>query len=287
MATTRNHGGGCCGMTHFSGFRAANQTENVRSLRTDISLGQLNDRKNVEVILSNLQTQNNPELVDELARQGYVYTTSFTGQHGTPVHVFHRANRRLALSAAAFYPRWVENGGMVANSELSGNLPVATAANIGANVPAARNNNNHPGFRIGDRVRVNSPASMAHGQIVTLENIVRDWDVYKGVFRYRGHILRIVTSNLVRVDGGENNNNNRAEPTATFRHPTTTPAAVSAPAARRILREYFASFRDGRIRGPFNSSAEVRAAYPRVANYVRRDVHSDGRVETTDPLRFL
>ena len=86
MAILVGHGGQCCGMRHIHQFRDDDAT-NARELERH-TRDMANGRYNLEVILSNLQTRNSPQLIAKLAELGYVYTTAFTGQHGTPVHVW-------------------------------------------------------------------------------------------------------------------------------------------------------------------------------------------------------
>ena len=65
--------------------------------------------------------------------------------------------------------------------------------------------------------------------------------------------------------------------------PVPAPAPAPAPEAPRVvLTEFFAAFRNGTIRGPFETMEAVRESYPRVRTIRRRDIMSDGRVNHID-----
>ena len=152
MATISAHGGGCCGMRHIQGFRDGDG-ENVRQLARRTQ-PYADSRHQLEVILSDLQTRENPALLAALARLGYVYTSSWSGQHSTPVHLFLRAKYRLALESAHFYNRWVNDlNGMLPHPGLGGPLPRWTEP-----VRAAQQR-----WEVGTRVRCINPRSPNHG----------------------------------------------------------------------------------------------------------------------------
>lgn len=266
------HGGGCCGMKHIYDFRYeqdVNIQELIRRLReNDVA----DDRLQQEVILSNRQTEEQPRLVDELARLGFVYSSSWSGQHGTPVHLFLRAKRRLALVEARFYNRWVRNGGMVASPHLGGNLPAF-------NEPQNRNGDNagrYGGFGVGDMVRVVSSLSRHNGQEALIRRFEHNYenDTYAAVLETGA---RITLAHLILVNPDEPQENR--EPTV-YRHPNHVPQDVVEAPRRLILSQFYCVFQQSglasRVFATLNEGVE---AYPRARNWNERRVYSDGTVE--------
>lgn len=277
MAQRNAHGGQCCGMRHIHTFRD-DQATNIRELVAKTT-PEGDDRLQLEVILSDRQTRDNPRLVDELARLGYVYTSSWTGQHGTPVHLFLRAKRRLALTDANFYERWMQNNGMLPHPGLAGELPRMNERGGRANEPMRRDRYN--GLLQGDRVRVNSPRSVLHGT----EQVIRRFHYsgmthnYYAIFEGQPEGRQIVVHNLERIV---------VEPAAppaapmVYRHPIiwTPPAARPAEQQRRLLlSQFYCVFRDsGNHSRVFATLAEGQAAFPRATQWHERKVYSDGEI---------
>lgn len=277
MATTTVHGGGCCGARHIHTFRD-DDAINVASLVNNVieACGAGNHLL-LEVILSNRQTQRNPLLLAKLAELGFVYTSAWTGNHGTPVHRFERTGRRLALSANRF--NWT---GMTPSEGLQGEMPpIARARNGGGGLRANNMSTNQLAGRFtrDSQHIVTNRNSAFYGATVTVRSF--DPQTRQVTFsRYR-HIYTHAASsfdtrgggNVAPIEGQQHAQGNGRVPPV-------------APAPVVVLTEVFASFRDGRIRGPFPSPEVCRRAYPRVARFVTREVYSDGRVETSEPQRF-
>ncbi len=290
MAELRRHGGNCCGMNHIYGFHGGDAT-NVRSLAERTNLGGRGNLQ-LEVILSNAQTRENPGLVEELARLGYVFTSSWTGGHGTPVHLFLRARTRLPLSAAHFYNRWVDDfNGQLPHPDLGGDLPplVNETGQPQAGRFVALNY-----LQIGDRVRVNSPTSQLNGRVAHITRLYRDhyyntWRAVLDVTTRNGNPGEISVHNLVRLDANDEAPVAPPAPTV-YRHPnhaqlTFAPArdevvVENPPQARRlILSQFYCIFREsGNASRVFASLEEGVQAYPRATEWHERKVYSDGEI---------
>lgn len=121
----RNHGGKCCGSRHIFTFRnEINPQGDITELRQHVRNSDNSLR--LEVILSDLQTRNKPNLIRALKNLGFVYVESWTGNHGTPVHLFSRCGSRLrAMETRFFRDRWT---GQTLNPALGGSLPTITTA---------------------------------------------------------------------------------------------------------------------------------------------------------------
>lgn len=275
MAQLGAHGGNCCGMKHIHGFRNGDAQDTI-SLREQTFIDNrayANGAYQLEVILSDRQTRDRPQLIAELARTGYVYTSSWTGQHGTPVHLFHRAKRRLALSSAHFYNRWTnELNGMVASPGLAGDLPRAPANAV--LVPAPRD---RPyGFNQGDEVVIVSPRSRFNGQ--TSRVVRTEFVNYPTTACVLENGARIVESNLRLVQ--------QAAPPqldqTVYRHPQLGQnAAVAAPVPERrlILSQFYCVFAaTNQASRVFPTLAAGQEAYPRARYWQERKVYSDGEI---------
>jgi hypothetical protein len=263
MATYSYHGGSCCGMRHIYEFHEDQQTNINNLVRVTNEVG-ANDRLNLEVILSDLQTQTNPELLRSLARLGYTYTTAWTGQHGTPVHLFHRAKKRLALEDAHFYNRWVnEYNGMVVNAGLGGDLP-----------PWNETQPHQVGrLLLGQLVR-NIGNSTLQGLVGVVVEVSRC-----GLVTVRYATGRTITytedTELLEVIGQAPE---QEAPPTVYRHPRL---GGQPPVAERrlILSQFYCVFREsGRPSRVFNTLAEGQQAYPRAIDWHERKVYSDGEI---------
>lgn len=269
MATLVEHGGGCCGMKHIHGFRDGDQQDTASLLEQTFrnNLAYANGRYQLEVILSDRQTRDRPQMLAELAHTGYVYTSSWTGQHGTPVHLFLRAKERLALTSAHFYNRWVnELDGMVASPGLGGSLPVASP---NAYLRAQQRNGRGFQFEIGQEVFINSRASRFNGQTsAVVGRWISDW-------RSRCYTLangaRITESNLRATDNLH---------TTVYRHPQRGEApAARQPERRLILSQFYCVFAaTNQASRVFATLADGQQAYPRARYWHERKVYSDGEI---------
>lgn len=270
MATINAHGGACCGMRHIYTFRDTD-AQNVAELRRLTLADNMGEgRYNLEVILSNRQTEQNPMLMAELARLGYTYTTAFSGQHGTPVHVFHRAKHRLALNAIG--NRWQ---GMVVNAGLAGDLPAIRT--IQAPVAPAQPNQPYA-FEVGSRVQIRpgTPADHHNASIPDGGFMINRFDhtpagSRRAYFYDRyARLINIVCDNLESFRAVGPLVDPEQEP---LRHPVITDGNVTVRHT-----EWFAVFADGRERGPFGNIARLREAYHRVRRMLRRDIMSNGDI---------
>lgn len=292
MVQISNHGGSCCGMRHIWHFRDQDQDRYIRELiRIMNRQGEADDRLQLEVILSDRQTRENPGLVDALARLGYVYTSSWTGQHGTPIHLFLRAKHRLALTSANFYNRWVNDlNGMLPHPALAGNLPAFEERAQ----EERQNNNRRPLYNFllrGDRVRVNSQRSEYFGREARVEGFGaggydRRYTAVLDIRRPDGRRVEISVHNLERIEDAVA----PAQPAAPvirrdYRHPTNPagwPAPAERPAAperRLILSQFYCIFvNTGQASRVFATLEEGQNAYPRARNWQERKVYSDGEI---------
>ena len=288
MANIIPHGGSCCGMRHISGFRDNPET-NVAQLIAKTSENQIGDgRYQLEVILSDRQTRENPGLIEQLARLGYVYTSCWTGQHGTPVHLFLRAKGRLALSDANFYNRWVNDlNGMLPHPDLAGNLPALAEVVQVVQVVAPRTQ-----WRVGSRVRCNVLGSINYGRVGVIEGMADPLgDRWSG-----GTVRYVETGRLVRY-GVLGHSFELLPPEApaqpapapeprVYRHPNADQATfrdpaqpVPDPTRRLILSQFYCVFRaTGQASRVFATLAEAQAAYPQALDWHERKVYSDGEI---------
>lgn len=276
MAIVVGHGGNCCGMKHIHSFHETPEG-NVRELiRTTTNATNGDGWYQLEVILSAQQTRDNPGLVKELARLGYVYTSSWVGQHGTPVHLFLRAKHRLALRAANFYRRWAgEYAGMLPHPDLAGQLPaLAEAPNRAARRAGV-------GLEVGDRVRNVLAGGARSGQFAV---VTRRYDGFDYQIRYEedGHFSTFV--NLVSVEKVQDAAVD-PEPVhvpPTYRHPNADNlvfVANPAPARTLILSQFYCVFRStGQASRVFATLVEAQAAYPLALDWHERKVYSNGDI---------
>lgn len=306
MARLVLHGGDCCGMRHIHEFRDEDENNNIAELKRQVAIV-ADNTYNLEVILSDRQTQNNPGLVDELARLGFVYTTPWTGNHGTPVHLFHRAKTRLALQDAHFFNRWCQNGGMLPNPGLGGRLPVWNeqpgqrnhAGEVNPNQLRERRYNH---IIPGDVVRVRGGSRRAGRTFtVTRTGIMRNnygypsTRIFMNDVRENNAEFGIIPTNCVIMIRIENrpqvhdrqNNANAPDPATVYRHPAlgerNEPQPNDAPQEPvDVLTEWFANLRTVGLRGPFTTREEAVAAFPRCRNFTCRSVRSDGTTHSFD-----
>ena len=289
MATLSNHGGNCCGFRHIHGFHEREST-NIAELIRHTGTEGLSDRAyQLEVILSDRQTRENPRLVDELARIGYVYSSSWTGQHGTPIHQFLRAKRRLAMTAANFYGRWTRNGGMVAHPALAGSLPGWEERTQQPHVMGDRTRYNN--LNVGDRVRVQNPRARLHGNQYTIRDFRRPHS--RGIVAILdvrddndGRWIEMAVTRLELVGAAP-----PPPPPLVYRHPnagniTFIPeqlqrANVPEPVIERrlILSQFYCIFRNTREASRvFATLQEGQCAYPLARDWHERKVYSDGEI---------
>jgi hypothetical protein len=269
-------------MRHIHGFFNG-RAQDLRDLTNLTEQGSNGTCYQLEVILSDGQTRDDPALVAELARLGYVYTSSWSGNHETPVHLFLRAHTRLALSNAHFYNRWVNDlNGQLPHPDLGGVLPPVGRVAVGRRLPM------YNYLLDGDRVRVNSPMSQFHRQEATVVRFTEDYHTggMRAVIDLRtrlGNEGEISVMNLQRVDQPE-------EPVAAppLRHPNHANLAfaeardviVEQPAPRRlILSQFYCIFRDtGNASRVFPTLEEGTRAFPRATEWHERKVYSDGEI---------
>jgi hypothetical protein len=273
-------------MRHIHGFFNG-RARDLRDLTNLTQEGSTTTRYQLEVILSDAQTRDDPALVAELARLGYVYTSSWSGNHETPVHLFLRAHTRLALSDAHFYNRWVNDlNGQLPHPDLGGVLP-----------PIGRHRGILVGRRLpmynyllaGDRVRVDSPMSQFNGRVATIVRFTEDYNTggMRAVIDLRtllGNEGEISVNNLVRID---------EQPAAgqaalQHRHPnfeelTFFPLREAPPAQleprRLILSQFYCIFRDsGNASRVFATLEEGTRAFPRATEWHERKIYSDGEI---------
>ena len=275
MATRSNHGGGCCGSNHVHGFREGDVADAAsldRIMRNEIPNNYL-----AEVILSNKQAREKPRLITTLQELGFVYSSSWTGNHGTPVHRFERTGARLALDANTF--NWQ---GMMASSTLSGNLPAINRGHARrGNGFEAINGRVHRG----SRVVINSPASQYNGRSMWIIRFSDNWPS-EGLNRYRAHLSET-------IDGGEITTivcgNLRV--IAAIEDQVIAPQVhENAPANERpvaaepvVVFETFHNHyqRNGRGAG-YDNRELAREAAPRCRRIDRREIMSDGTVRWVD-----
>ena len=280
MVQTSHHGGSCCGMRHIWQFRYSNTEQYIQDLIREMNRGNLADERfQLEVILSDRQTRENPALVDALARLGYVYTSSWTGGHGTPVHLFLRAKRRLALSAANFYNRWVnDNNGMLPHPDLAGELPrfeEGTAVN--------NRNGRSRGLEVGVRVENVIPRGARRGQFAVVRRAYDGFD-YQIQYELDGHTSTFSSPESVRIV--EQPVQEPVQPPAprAYRHPTNPagwpePAQAPVPERRLILSQFYCVFRNtGQASRVFPNLLDGQAAYPNARDWHERKIYSDGEI---------
>ena len=278
MATRSNHGGGCCGSNHIHGFREGDDADTADLER--IVRGEIPNNYLVEVILSNKQAREKPMLIAKLQELGFVYSSSWTGNHGTPVHRFERTGARLALAANTF--NWQ---GMMASSTLSGTLPTIFTGNIDQAIGRGFPVMNGRVLR-GSRVVINSPASQYNGRSMWVRRCSDNWPS-EGLNRYRAHlsetidgpeITSIVCGHLRLIDA-----NNVQPPVAPQVHenaPANERPVAAGPVV--VFETYHNHYqRNGRGAG-YDNRELAREAAPRCRRIDRREIMSDGTVRWVD-----
>lgn len=280
MAQIRNHGGNCCGARHIHSFRG-NEAANVASLTHLTSSGGLAANHLLrEVILSNRQTQSNPRLIAKLAELGYVYTSSWTGNHGTPVHRFERTGRRLALNRNGF--NWQ---GMVASDTLDGDLNVLPVNEATPRNGIGLRDSDETLVYVGDLVRVTGGTSRYRGNAFTVIRFARNFNG-QGLNRWRavlrnddGEQFRLVMGNLTRIGAGPRGRQAApAIPEQVHTHNNLDGEGDRQQPVRVLFSTFHNNYRrNGRGAG-FDTLEEATEAAPRCRRRDRRDIMSDGTV---------
>lgn len=107
-----NHGGLCCGSRHLYGFGSRDSTAAQ-------IVPKLNEAgKRVVVILNQYQVQDSPNVLNELARTGFVLTDRWNNSSGSVCYSFTRCDERLPLADLPF--EW--NGMKASDGIYHGNL---------------------------------------------------------------------------------------------------------------------------------------------------------------------
>jgi hypothetical protein len=215
---------------------------------------------------------------------GYVYTSSWSGNHETPVHLFLRAHTRLALSNAHFYNRWVNDlNGQLPHPDLGGVLPPIRVVTVGRRLPA------YNYLLDGDRVRVDSPMSQFNRQVATIVRFIEDYNAgtMRAVINLRtrlGNEGEISVNNLVRIDeqpaAEQAGLQYRHAAHAELRFAEARDVIVEQPDPRRlILSQFYCIFRDtGNASRVFPTLEEGTRAFPRATEWHERKVYSDGEI---------
>lgn len=105
MPTIRNHGGSCCGVVHYSGFNGSRSFVTAESIATDLRYYELNEGsrskgKLVEVVITDTQFREDPELAQKLKDNGFKIVNRFYNNTGGICNVLHRVggSRNIATS---------------------------------------------------------------------------------------------------------------------------------------------------------------------------------------------
>lgn len=79
MATVQDgHGGGCCGMLHIYGFNRGQQERDLKKVQEQIKRVKRNSEcRLIEIVLTDPQIKNMPELSNGLKRLGFKLKTRF------------------------------------------------------------------------------------------------------------------------------------------------------------------------------------------------------------------
>lgn len=280
MVTRRNHGGGCCGAQHLQGFDARHgggiESENLRQL-----LRLTSEQPNhllTEVILSDRQTREQPNLIEKLQLYGFVYTTSWTGNHGTPVHRFERTGRRLALSANNF--NWQ---GMVASDTLQGNLPPLPPAEVeeALRVDAVRRDMRGNEVRIGDTVNIRNTNHTYWNNNVVVIGFSETPAGYSRVdFMVRGNVCHCALSSVVRSQQARQANMQGAAEIPEQLHENAQPAPAQEPQV--VHSTYHNNYARTGLGAGFDTLELAQQAGPRCRRRCRRDIYSNGVIETVE-----
>lgn len=268
MVQRRNHGGGCCGAQHLQDFDARHgggvEEENLRQLLRITS-----ERPNhllTEVILSDRQTQEQPNLIEKLQLYGFVYTTSWQGNHGTPVHRFERTGRRLALSANNF--NWQ---GMVASATLQGEMPALPPAELDPNVDEVRLDMRGNTIRIGDTVHIRNTNHNYWDYDVVVTGFSETPAGHPRVdFMVYGNACHCSVASVVRSQGA-------AEIPEQI-HENAQPAPIQE--AQVVHSTYHNNYARTGLGAGFDTLELAQQAGPRCRRRCRRDIYSNGVIET-------
>lgn len=181
MVSVRAHGGNCCGAYHISGF---GDDEERNPDLIDAAVAQCPAGRQLEAILNGTQVRSRPRTLQRLADLGFVLVGhTRNSNHDSHIYTFHRDDRREPLLEGPLANRW---NGMVITPGLNGTLPGVLAA------PRPDNT-----IRPGRRVRVNSLASVRHGNIYEVARVGRDAMVYMRDHERDNIEFGIITHNCV------------------------------------------------------------------------------------------
>lgn len=272
MAIITNHGGNCCGARHIYDFRN-NVQDDIRQLERHIR--ENGNHLLMEVILSNRQATEKPQVIDKLQELGFVYSSSWVGNHGTPVHRFERTGRRLALNANQFNWR-----GMTSSDRLRGDLPALTN-----NMTDSRNNT----LEVGDTVEIVGSTSRYNGGRFRIRSFELNYEGagrnrFKAVFQNReGGGFSIVLGNLVQSMRGDNHNQNQQEIPQQLHDNAEVVQQEAIPVEPRVVfSTWHNNYRTTGRGAGFDTLLLAREAAPRCRRQDRRDIMSDETIVWVD-----
>ena len=285
MVVITAHGGNCCGARHIYDFRN-NVQDDIRQLERHIR-----ENRNhllMEVILSNRQATEKPQVIDKLQELGFVYSSSWVGNHGTPVHRFERTGRRLALNTNQFNWR-----GMTSSDRLRGDLPNLTDETnagrngIGLRMSDAQNNT----LEVGDLVEIVGSTSRYNGQRFRITRFTRNYEGagrngFKAVFQNQGGGgggFSIILGNLVRSMRGDNHNQNQQEIPQQLHDNAEVVQQEAIPVEPRVVfSTWHNNYRTTGRGAGFDTLLLAREAAPRCRRQDRRDIMSDETIVWVD-----
>lgn len=118
MVTFANHGGGCCGLRHLFSFSGSTD-RNPSDINFELTRSN-NYGRATEVVLTDSQCRNYPNVLQRLADLGFVLAGRFHNDNSDNVcNVFHRMDHRKAITATALPYTW---NGQKMHPELAGDL---------------------------------------------------------------------------------------------------------------------------------------------------------------------
>lgn len=128
MVSFAGHGGHCCGLRHIFSFSA---TEERNPDNINIELVRSNQYgRATEVVLTDNQCRNYPNILQRLADLGFVLAGRFMNDNSDNIcNVFHRMDHRKAITATALPYTW---NGQKMHPELAGDLSSSRAAGSAA-----------------------------------------------------------------------------------------------------------------------------------------------------------
>lgn len=97
MPRIQPHGGGCCGIRHYSGFWSSQRLISTESITTELNQFPMRNTRNgrgkcIEAVITDSQFAADPQLAQKLKDNGFRLVTRFYNSTGGMCNILHRVN---------------------------------------------------------------------------------------------------------------------------------------------------------------------------------------------------